>query len=431
MSVVLVIILCVVACAVGFVVAYFVRGNGVAAAKAQLQAKEDETAKLSAELAQVRSSLSEKTAELAKTEANLGNANTALEAQKRETAELQKTLTAEFENIANRVLKARADELSESSKKDIGALLNPLGEKINDFKAQVKSAYDIESREKAGLREQLKILTEQNARISDEANNLTKALKGDVKKQGNWGEMVLERVLEVSGLHRGREYEREEVSKSDDGANSRPDVVVKMPDNKHIIIDSKVSLVAYERWVEAEDEEVKKAALKEHLSSMKKHVTELADKNYPNLIGMNAPDFVMMFVPIEATVAVAIEADKELFAFAWQKHIVIVSPSTLLATLRTVSCVWKQAEQNKNAKEIARVSGLLYDKLVGFVEDFQKIKRNLDAADRAYDDAFGKLKDGRGNLLVTANRVKDLGANTNKQLPSNLVDEDTKLIEEE
>ncbi len=421
MSVTLSIVACVVACAAGFVVAYFVRGGSVAATEAQLRAKADEAAKLTAELATARNALSEKSEELAKTQANLENMRTALETQKSETIELQKTLTAEFENIANRVLKERAAELSESSKKDIGALLNPLGEKINEFKNQVKEAYSLEMREKISLREQLKNLSEQTRVISDEANNLTKALKGDVKKQGNWGEVILERVLEMSGLHRGREYEREEVSKTTEGANSRPDVVVHLPDNKHVIIDSKVSLVAYDRLTAATDKEAYASAVREHVASMKKHVQELADKNYPNLLGVNAPDFVLMFVPIEAMFSVAVEADQSLFAYAWERKIVIVSPTTLLATLRTIASIWQQENQTKNSLEIARLSGALYDKLVGFIDDFQKVKRSLDAADRAYADAFGKLSDGKGNMLSTATRIKELGAKANKELPSELI----------
>lgn len=254
---------------VGFAIAFFMRSGRVAAAEAQTHAKTQETERLAAELTAVRGVLSEKSEELAKTQANLDNAVSMFDTQKAETVAMQKTLTTEFENIANRVLKERAAELSESSRKEIGALLNPLGERINEFKNQVKEAYSNEMREKMSLREQIKLLTEQNARISDEANNLAKALKGDVKKQGNWGEIILERVLEISGLHKGREYEREEVSKNADGSNSRPDVVVHLPDNKHIIIDSKVSLVAYERLTAAVDKEAYAAALKEHMADRK------------------------------------------------------------------------------------------------------------------------------------------------------------------
>ncbi len=408
---------------VGFVIAYFVQKSRLASAVAQLDAKNAESEKMSEELARLRDELSAKTAELAKSEANFENQKEQLATQKAEMLEQQKRLTTEFENIANRILKERAAELSESSKKEIGALLNPLGEKLGEFKKQVSEAYALEMRDKVSLREQLKLLTEQNARISDEANNLTKALKGDVKKQGNWGEVILERVLEMSGLHAGREYEREEVAQNLEGANGRPDVVVHLPDNKHIIIDSKVSLTAYDRLVAADDKAVYEKALHEHLLSLKKHVQELADKNYPNLLGINAPDFVLMFVPIEAMFSVAVEADQSLFAYAWERKIVIVSPTTLLATLRTIASIWKQDNQTKNALEIARLSGAMYDKLVGFVDDFQKIKRSLESADKAYNDAFGKLRDGKGNMMSTATKIKELGAKANKELPQELLNQ--------
>lgn len=423
MNIWIIVALCLGAFGVGFAIAFFMRSGRVAAAEAQTHAKTQDAERLAAELTAVRGVLSEKSEELAKTQANLDNAVSMLDTQKAETVAMQKTLTTEFENIANRVLKERAAELSESSRKEIGALLNPLGERINEFKNQVKEAYSNEMREKTSLREQIKLLTEQNARISDEANNLAKALKGDVKKQGNWGEIILERVLEISGLHKGREYEREEVSKNADGSNSRPDVVVHLPDNKHIIIDSKVSLVAYERLTAAVDKEAYAAALKEHMASMKKHVQELSDKNYPNLLGLNAPDFVLMFVPIEAMFTVAVEADQNLFAYAWERKIVIVSPTTLLATLRTIASIWRQDNQTKNSQEIARLGGSLYDKLVGFVDDMQKIKKSIDAADKCYNDAMNKLTTGSGNAIKTAARIKKLGAKAGKELPPELIED--------
>lgn len=423
MNIWIIVALCLGAFGVGFAIAFFMRSGRVAAAEAQTHAKTQDAERLAAELTAVRGVLSEKSEELAKTQANLDNAVAMLDTQKAETVAMQKTLTTEFENIANRVLKERAAELSESSRKEIGALLNPLGERINEFKNQVKEAYSNEMREKTSLREQIKLLTEQNARISDEANNLAKALKGDVKKQGNWGEIILERVLEISGLHKGREYEREEVSKNADGSNSRPDVVVHLPDNKHIIIDSKVSLVAYERLTAAVDKEAYAAALKEHMASMKKHVQELSDKNYPNLLGLNAPDFVLMFVPIEAMFTVAVEADQNLFAYAWERKIVIVSPTTLLATLRTIASIWRQDNQTKNSQEIARLGGSLYDKLVGFVDDMQKIKKSIDAADKCYNDAMNKLTTGSGNAIRTAAKIKNLGVKTGKELPPELIED--------
>lgn len=407
--------------AAGFVLAFLMQKSKQALLAAQMASAQTEKDNAATELEKMRAELATKMVEQATTVTKMEGLKEQLAEQKQAMADLQKRLTTEFENMANRILKERAAELSETSKKDLGAILNPLKDNIAEFKQQVREAYSLEMRDKAGLREQLKLLTEQNARISDEANNLTKALKGDVKQQGNWGEIVLERVLEMSGLHIGREFEREAVSKDDNDANKRPDVIVHLPDNKHVVIDSKVSLVAYDRLVNAPDNAAYETALKDQVSSLKKHVNELAAKNYPNLPGLNAPDFVLMFVPIEAMFSVAVDADKNLFAYAWEKKIVIVSPTTLLATLRTIASIWQQENQTKNAFEIARLGGVLYDKMVGFIDDFQKIKRSLDAADKAYNDALGKMSTGKGNMLNTATRIKELGAKAGKTIPQNLL----------
>lgn len=407
--------------AAGFVLAFLIQKSKQALLAAQMASAQTEKDNAATELEKMRADLATKMVEQATTVTKMEGLKEQLAEQKQAMADLQKRLTTEFENMANRILKERAAELSETSKKDLGAILNPLKDNIAEFKQQVHEAYSLEMRDKAGLREQLKLLTEQNARISDEANNLTKALKGDVKQQGNWGEIVLERVLEMSGLHIGREFEREAVSKDDSDANKRPDVIVHLPDNKHVVIDSKVSLVAYDRLVNAPDNAAYETALKEQVASLKKHVNELAAKNYPNLPGLNAPDFVLMFVPIEAMFSVAVDADKNLFAYAWEKKIVIVSPTTLLATLRTIASIWQQENQTKNAFEIARLGGVLYDKMVGFIDDFQKIKRSLDAADKAYNDALGKMSTGKGNMLNTATRIKELGAKAGKTIPQNLL----------
>ena len=407
--------------AAGFVLAFLIQKSKQALLAAQMASAQTEKDNAATELEKMRAELATKMVEQATTVTKMEGLKEQLAEQKQAMADLQKRLTTEFENMANRILKERAAELSETSKKDLGAILNPLKDNIAEFKQQVREAYSLEMRDKAGLREQLKLLTEQNARISDEANNLTKALKGDVKQQGNWGEIVLERVLEMSGLHIGREFEREAVSKDDNDANKRPDVIVHLPDNKHVVIDSKVSLVAYDRLVNAPDNAAYETALKDQVSSLKKHVNELAAKNYPNLPGLNAPDFVLMFVPIEAMFSVAVDADKNLFAYAWEKKIVIDSPTTLLATLRTIASIWQQENQTKNAFEIARLGGVLYDKMVGFIDDFQKIKRSLDAADKAYNDALGKMSTGKGNMLNTATRIKELGAKAGKTIPQNLL----------
>jgi DNA recombination protein RmuC len=343
-----------------------------------------------------------------------------LENQKSEIETLQKRLTTEFENIATKILKERSDEFTVSNNKHMTEILNPLKEKIQLFEKKVDETYDKELRDKISLREEVRKLTELNTRISQEANNLTKALKGDVKKQGNWGEVILERVLERSGLTRGQEFEREVVVEGADYSVQRPDVIIHLPDNKHIIIDSKVSLVAYERFISSETEEHRATHLKEHVNSLRSHVKLLSEKNYQNAQNLNTPDFVLMFLPIEASFSVAVQGDSEIFSYAWERKIVIVSPTTLLATLRTISSIWKQENQTKNAQEIARLSGALYDKFIGFTEDMVKIKTNIDRTSSAYDDAVKKMKDGSGNIIRTAEKIKELGAKTgnNKSLPA-------------
>jgi len=342
-----------------------------------------------------------------------------LENQKKEIESLQKRLITEFENIATKILKERSDDFSASNHKNLSDILNPLKERIQLFEKKVDETYDKELRDKISLREEVRKLTELNTRVSEEANNLTKALKGDVKKQGNWGEVILERVLERSGLTKGQEYEREVVVEGADHSVQRPDVIIHLPDNKHIIIDSKVSLVSYERYMSGEREEQREAYLKDHINSLRSHVKLLSEKNYQNAQHINTPDFVLMFLPIEASFSVAVQGDGEIFAYAWERKIVIVSPTTLLATLRTISSIWKQENQTKNAQEIARLSGTLYDKFVGFAEDMAKIKLNLDRTSGAYDDAMKKMKDGSGNILRTAEKIKELGAKTgNKSLPT-------------
>ena len=348
------------------------------------------------------------------------NLDEKLEKQKVELEELQQKLTAEFENIAHKVLKQRSDEFSASNNKNLSEILQPLKEKIQSFEKKVEDTYEKELRDKISLREEVKKLTELNNRVSEEANNLTKALKGDVKKQGNWGEIILERVLERSGLSKGQEYEREEVVEGADNSIQRPDVIVHLPDNKHVVIDSKVSLIAYEKLTNAETEEQQTIFLREHIQSLRTHVKQLSERNYQHAQNINSPDFVLMFVPIEASFSSALQSDNELFSYAWERKIVIVSPTTLLATLRTIASIWKQENQTKNAQEIARLGGSLYDKFIGFLEDLEKIKKNIDNTSKSYDDALRKLKDGKGNLIVTAIKIKELGAKTsnNKVLPT-------------
>lgn len=383
---------------------------------------QDDNNKLEMLLKQERETSSSQSSKIAMFDNENKNLLEKLQNQKTEIEELQKRLTIEFENIANKILKERSNEFSLSNEKNIGELLNPLKEKIASFEKKVEETYDKEFRDKVSLREEVRKLAELNIKVSEDANNLTKALKGDVKKQGNWGEVVLERVLERSGLTLGQEYEREEVIEGEDGNVIRPDVIIHLPEGKHIVIDSKVSLVAYEHFVSGKTDHERQTHMTEHLASIRSHVRLLSEKKYQNSPNLNTPDFVLMFIPIEASFSVAVQADEDLFSYAWEKKIVIVSPTTLLATLRTISSIWKQESQTKNAREIARLSGTLYDKLAGFVTDFSKIKENIDKAGSSYDEAMRKMQTGKGNIFNTAEKIKSLGVKVDKSLPENLIE---------
>ncbi|MEL7588872.1 MAG: DNA recombination protein RmuC [Prolixibacteraceae bacterium] len=360
---------------------------------------------------------------LASAETELINLQEKLLSRKKEIEDLQKKFTTEFENIAHRILKQNSEEFTQVNQKNISGILDPLREKIQLFEHKVQETYEKGLKDQTDLRAELKKLQDLNLKISDDATNLTKALRGDVKKQGNWGEVILERILERSGLTEGREYEKQFSISGDDGLRLQPDIVIHLPEQKHIVIDAKVSLVAYDRLVNAIDEPARLQYTKEHLLSVRSHVRLLKEKYYQNLASLNSPDFVLLFVPIESSFSVAVQADQELFTYAWDNKVVIVSPSTLLATLRTIASVWQQENQTRNAVEIARQGGALYDKFAGFVGDLEKIGLNLDQTRKNYDLAVGKLYTGKGNLLRSAERLRELGAKTNKELPKQLLED--------
>ena len=336
--------------------------------------------------------------------------------QEKTINEVQQKFQLEFQNIANKLLDEKSQKFVETNRANLDILLNPLKENIKAFEEKVDKVYNMEAAERNTLKGVISQLMELNKLISNEAQNLTKALKGDSKKQGNWGEVILERVLERSGLVRDREYRIQASLTGADGSRLQPDVIIDLPDEKHLIIDSKVSLVAYERLVNCETEDDRKLFSKAHVESIRNHVNGLSSKNYHDLYQINSPDFVLLFIPIESSFSFAVQIDAELFSDAWDKRVVIVSPSTLLATLRTIASIWKQERQNRNVLEIARLSGTMYDKFVGFVTDMESIGKNIKQSQTAYDAAINKLVDGNGNLTVTAEKIKNLGAKANKQL---------------
>lgn len=356
-------------------------------------------------------------------QAKLDAANEKLEKQQEDFALLQKKSISEFETVANQLLRKNSEDFTLLNHQKMNELLRPLKEKIQTFEKKVEETYEKGLKDQTDLRAELKKLHDLNQQIGVEAHNLTRALKGDVKQQGNWGELVLEKVLERSGLTEGQEFSREVQTLNSEGRTIRPDVIINLPDKKHLIVDSKLSLAAYERYVNAEEEGLQNQFVKEHLVSVKNHVKTLHQKHYSSAPAFNSPDFVLLFIPIESSFRVAIEHDQELFNYAWDHRVVLVSPSTLLATLRTIASVWQQENQTRNSLEIARQGGALYDKFVGFIDDIEKIGKQIDQLQRTYSDASKKLYTGSGNLVRRVEQLKELGASTSKQIPDKFRDE--------
>lgn len=348
-----------------------------------------------------------------------------LEEQKEEIENLQKKFTQVFENLANRIFDEKSSKFTQQNRDNIDQILKPLGERIKLFENRINEVYSDETKQRVSLAEQIKSLSELNNQMSKDATNLTNALKGESKTQGNWGEFILESILEKSGLMKDREYRVQSTLTGEEGKRQKPDVIIDLPENRHIIIDSKVSLTAYEQFCSAEDDTGRKIALNNHIASIRNHVKELSNKNYQNIHELSSLDFVIMFVPIEPAMALASQADISIWNDAFEKNIVIVSPSILLATLRTIANIWKQENQNKNALEIARQSGALYDKFVGFVDDLINIGKKIDDTKGSYTEAMKKLYDGNGNIVKRIENIKSLGAKATKSLNQNLLDKAT------
>ncbi|WP_192812343.1 DNA recombination protein RmuC [Pseudomonas psychrophila] len=330
-------------------------------------------------------------------------------------------LRAQFSELAGKIFDEREQRFAQTSNERLGQLLDPLKERIQSFEKRVEESYQQEARERFSLGKELERLQQLNLRLSDEATNLTRALKGQ-KTQGNWGELILERVLEHAGLEKGREYQTQVSLKGPDGERFQPDVLIMLPGDKQVVVDSKVSLTAYQQYVGADDEVIGQAALKQHVLSLRNHVKGLAGKDYKRLEGLHSLDFVLLFVPIEAAFSAALQAEPNLFQEAFDRNIVIVSPTTLLATLRVIDSLWKQERQSQNAREIAERAGWLYDKFVLFIQDLDEVGNRLQQLDKAYAAARNKLTDGRGNLVSRSEQLKLLGARASKSLPPELLE---------
>jgi len=340
-------------------------------------------------------------------------------------------MTAEFNNLANRIFEEKTERLLQTNKSSLESTLSPLKSQLSDFRKKVEDVYDKETRDRVSLRLELEQLKNLNTQLSQDAINLTRALKGDKKTQGNWGEVVLERVLEQSGLRKGSEYETQVSLQAQDGSKRFPDVIIRLPDNKDVVVDSKVSLIDYEQYVNADSEVEKEAALKRHVSAVANHISGLSIKAYEKLDGIRSLDFVLMFIPIESAFSAAYDANPEMFMRASDKQIVIVSPTTLLVTLRTIQTIWRYEYQNRNAEKIAAQAGGIYDQFALVVESLDEVGRNLDRAKDSFELAHKRLSTGRGNLVRRVQQLKDLGARTKKKLPASVTeaDDEVPLIE--
>lgn len=438
--------------ALGFLFAWIVAGSraqkasesALAAAKsesaAEIAARDAELKKFQAEeyrqreeLAQLRvqtTALNELKQELKQALSDrekLGNdlveTRAVLEAERRQMPEkvallqgAREELSDKFKALASSILDEKAKSFTEKSQNDLGQLLNPLKTQLEQFRSRVDEVYGQESRDRSALTLQVDKLTELNRKLSDDANNLTKALKGSAKTQGNWGELILDRILAASGLRKGIEYAVQESYSRDDGSRGQPDVVLNLPDNKHLVVDSKVSLTAYAEYVNADSDAVREASLARHVDSLRAHVRGLSEKNYQSLYGLNSLDNVILFVPIESAFILATSSDVKLWEEAWKKNVLLVCPSTFLFVVSTVNHLWRQEQQNQNVQEIAQRGADLYDKFVGFVEDLQGLDQRLTQARDSYDKAFNKLKSGRNNLVRQAEKLRDLGVRPVKSL---------------
>ncbi len=360
--------------------------------------------------------------ELSTRNSEYANIRTKLDEQQADVEKLQDKFRIEFKNLANEILEEKTLKFTEQNKIKLDEILKPLGEKIRDFEKKVEETYDKESKQRFSLEREIKNLAELNQQISKEASNLTNALKGQAKTRGNWGEIILESILEKSGLTLDREFFVQQSYTNEHGKRLQPDVIVAYPGERNVVIDSKVSLLAYERYASAETKEEQDLAARDHLLSVRNHIADLSSKNYQDIYALKSLDFVMLFMPIEPAYMLAMQNDPNLWNYAYEKRILLISPTNLIAALRMIANLWRVEYQNKNAMEIARQSGELYDKFTGFLEDLQDIGNKIDNARKAYESSMNKLSTGKGNLIRRVENIKSLGAKAGKEIPRSLLD---------
>jgi len=404
--------------------------NRLAAADSDLSARQQRITRLEEDAQQHRQKADQLASERGQLQVELREQQVTLDKERRSTAEklelLEKNrdaLKQEFENLANRIFDQKSERFTQQTKTSLDSLLNPFRDQLQDFRKRVEDVYTTETRDRQALRSEIKSLQDLNRQITEEAANLTKALKGDKKVQGNWGELILERVLERSGLRKGIEYETQGSYRDSDNQLLRPDVIVHLPDQRNLVVDSKVSLAAYQQWAIAEEDEAREEALKQHIEAVRNHIRALSEKDYSQLNGLHSPDFVFLFMPIEPAFVAAFQQDENLFAEAFERKIIVVTPTTLLATLRTIENIWRYERQSQNARRIADRAGAVYDKLRVFVEAMERLGTQLHTAQGTYDNAMNTLTRGRGNLISQANRFVELGVRVKKELPKGIVDQ--------
>jgi DNA recombination protein RmuC len=401
----------------------------MATARERLRGLEEERQRLSGELLQLKAELRQSEQANTRLQTEVSELDTRLDAERAQAQEklallldAREALTNQFKSLASDILEEKSKRFAEQNQASLGQLLDPLKTRLQEFQGKVELFYDTEGKERSALAQQVSHLMQLNQTLSDDAKNLTRALKGSTKSQGNWGELILERVLEASGLRKGQEYDVQESHSRDDGSRAQPDVVIHLPQDRHLVVDAKVSLVAYEEHASADSDAARAAALKRHLDSVRAHVRGLSEKNYQALYGLKSLDFVLMFVPIEPAFMLSVAQDNQLFMDAWNKNVLLVSPSTLLFVVRTVAHLWHQEAQSRNAQEIAKRGAELYDRLCAFVADLEKVGERLRMAQDAYSDAFSKLSTNKGNVIRQAQMLRELGVKPTKSLPASLVD---------
>lgn len=394
----------------------------------QRSVQETENSALQREVRDLEKTRGDQAVRIAALETELKAEREAGETRLRDLQDSRAQLTHEFKVLANDILEEKSKRFQEQNQTSLQSLLGPLGERINGFQKKVEEVYDLEGKERFALAEQVKNLLDLNRQLSDEAGNLTRALKGQSKMQGNWGELILERVLDAAGLIEGTHYEMQTSHQREDGTRAQPDVILRLPEDRQLVLDAKVSLTAYEAWVNAETDDGRREALKRHLDSVRQHVKGLAMRNYQDLYQLNSIDFVIMFIPVEPAFHLAIGEDDALWQEAWEKNVLLVSSSTLLFVVRTISHLWRQEKQSQNAREIARRGGELYDKFCAFVSDLEGVGRSIAQAQNAHQSAVTKLQ-GRGSLINRAEQLRKLGVKATKSLPSGMVDDETPATE--